>query len=342
MNPSSVTNPAVSPTSASSPLPSESDALTLGRRVLEQESAALSRLAQELGPAFTQAIDLLRHLPGRLVVTGMGKSGHIARKIAATFSSTGTPAYFIHPGEASHGDLGAVALGDGILALSNSGETEELADILTFAARRSLPIIAITRSSQSFLGKQADCCLTLPDVGEACPLGCAPTSSTTMMLALGDALALTLLQLKGFTAEDFSHFHPGGHLGRKLKLVRDIMHSGTEMPLADQNIPMSEALILMSAKGFGCIGLTQAATLVGIISDGDLRRHMGDTLLHQVARNIMTKNPATIPPDAPAAKAVALMNTKKITSLFVAHPSTSAPIPLGIIHLHDCLRAGLA
>ena len=255
------------------PIPvSRDDAvLALGRQVLIQEASALQRLAEGLDAGFSRCVDAIFRRTGRVAVTGMGKSGHVARKIAATFSSTGTPAYFIHPAEASHGDLGCVLADDILLALSNSGESPELADILEYAVRRGIPVIAMTRNPDSFLGRQADFPLILPDVGEACPLGCAPTSSTTMMMAMGDALAMALLRLHGFTAADFSLFHPGGHLGRRLRLVRDIMHTGDEIPLADESTPMSEALVIMSAKGFGCLGVTRDGRLAGIL-------HMHDCL----------------------------------------------------------------
>lgn len=322
------------------PIPvSRDDAvLALGRQVLIQEASALQRLAEGLDAGFSRCVDAIFRRTGRVAVTGMGKSGHVARKIAATLSSTGTPAYFIHPAEASHGDLGCVLADDILLALSNSGESPELADILEYAVRRGIQVIAMTRNPDSFLGRQADFPLILPDVGEACPLGCAPTSSTTMMMAMGDALAMALLRLHGFTAADFSLFHPGGHLGRRLRLVRDIMHTGDEIPLADESTPMSEALVIMSAKGFGCLGVTRDGRLAGMISDGDLRRHMSDDLLHRRAGEIMTPAPVTIAPDAPASRALALMNGRRITCLMVEDGSGGVA---GILHMHDCLRAGI-
>lgn len=331
--------PSISVHTPFSGLNSRDDAvLELGRRVLLQESSALQRLAEGLDAGFSRCVDAIFHCTGRVAVTGMGKSGHVARKIAATLSSTGTPAYFIHPGEASHGDLGTVLANDALLALSNSGESPELTDILEYTARRGIPIIAMTRNPDSFLGRQADLLLLLPDVGEACPLGCAPTSSTTMMMAMGDALAMALLKLHGFTAADFSRFHPGGHLGRRLRLVRDIMHCGDQIPLADAATPMSEALVVMSAKGFGCLAITREGRLTGMISDGDLRRHMSDSLLRRSAGEIMTPDPITITPEAPASKALALMNGKRITCLLVVDSSRNV---VGILHMHDCLRAGI-
>ncbi len=317
--------------------PSLDDALALGRRVLQEESAALAALAQSLNSGFSRCVELILASQGRLAVTGIGKSGHVARKIAATLNSTGTPAYFIHPSEASHGDLGCVAREDALLALSNSGESAELGDILAFAARRNIPVLAMTRNPESFLGRQATLLLRLPEVPEAGPLGCAPTTSTTMMMALGDALAMALLHARGFTAEDFAHFHPGGHLGRKLLQVKNIMHTGDEMPLADKNALMADALCVMTGKGFGCLGVLDGGKLAGVISDGDLRRHMRPDLLTLRVSEIMTPNPVTIDPDAPAARALGVMNAKHITSLFVLENGAV----LGIVHMHDCLRAGL-
>lgn len=329
-------------TPGESPARSFEEAIQIGRQVIRQETEALTALEHSLDGDFSRCIDILFHSSGRTAVTGIGKSGHVARKIAATLNSTGTPAYFIHPSEASHGDLGCVAANDVLLALSNSGESLELGDILSYAARRGIPVIAMTKNPGSFLGRQSACVLQLPDVGEAGPLGCAPTSSTTMMMALGDALAMALLKLRGFTVEDFAHFHPGGQLGRRLKLVGDIMHTGDAIPLADRALPMSEALCIMTGRGFGCLGVTEgegaARRLVGIVSDGDLRRHMSDGLLNRRAEEIMTSGPVTITPDAPAAKALGLMNARRITSLMVEDSEGSV---VGIVHMHDCLRAGI-
>jgi arabinose-5-phosphate isomerase len=314
------------------------DSVNLSRRVLREEAAALTALAASLNGDFSRCVETVFHSTGRVAVTGIGKSGHVARKISATLNSTGTPSYFIHPSEASHGDLGCMLKEDALLALSNSGESSELGDILAFAARRSIPVIAMTKNPNSFLGRQAACVLLLPDMGEAGPLGCAPTTSTTMMMALGDALAMALLQLRGFTAEDFAHFHPGGQLGRKLMLVRNIMHTNEKIPLTDKSTPMSDALCIMTGKGFGCVGVTEKSRLMGVISDGDLRRHMSNDLLNKTAVEIMTPHPMTIEPDAPAAKALGLMNARHITSLFVVDNAQTA---VGIVHMHDCLRAGL-
>ncbi len=312
--------------------------LAYGKEILAQEGQALLTFSQTLPADFAQAVHVLFHSKGRVAVTGMGKSGHIARKIAATLSSTGTPAYFVHPGEASHGDLGQVGKEDAIIALSNSGQSAELGDILQFGSRYNLPIIAMTKNPESFLGKQSSICLTLPELPEACPLGCAPTTSTTMMIALGDALALALLRMRGFTAEDFSHFHPGGQLGRKLRLVGDIMHTGAEIPAVETGTNMAQALVEISAKGFGCVAVTKNSLLVGVIADGDLRRHMSPQLLEKNVEDIMTANPATISSEALAAKALGTMNSKGITSLMVVDAQRRI---LGVVHMHDCLRAGI-
>ncbi len=315
--------------------------LAVGRRVLTAESEALSVLAARLGSEFLDALDLLtRDEGGRVIVTGMGKSGHVGRKIAATLASTGTPALYVHPGEASHGDLGMVTKLDAVLALSNSGETSELTDIVTYTRRYAIPLVAITSRTESSLAEAADVALILPDVGEACPMGLAPTTSTTMMLALGDALAVALLDRKGFSSADFQIYHPGGKLGRQLMKVADLMHEGEAVPLIAPDRPMSEVLLVMSQKSFGCVGVTdEAGALVGIITDGDLRRHMEPNLLGRSAGEVMTLAPSTIRPGILAAEALRIMNAKKITSLFVVGDSKR---PEGILHLHDCLRAGVA
>ena len=314
------------------------DTLVLGRRIIREEAAALSRLAESLDGGFAACVETLFRSRGRAAVTGIGKSGHVARKLAATLNSTGTPAYFIHPSEASHGDLGCVAADDVLLALSNSGESAELGDILVFAARRNIPVLAMTKNPRSFLGRQAANILLLPDAGEAGPLGCAPTTYTTMMMVLGDALAMALLQMRGFTAEEFANFHPGGQLGRKLLLVRNIMHGGDAVPMTDISTLMGEALYIMTGKGFGCVAVTERGRLAGIVSDGDLRRHMSPNLLEKTAGEVMTPNPATIATDAPAARALGIMSGKKITSLLVLDEDGGVA---GIVHMHDCLRAGL-
>jgi arabinose-5-phosphate isomerase len=310
------------------------------RRVLRAEIAGLEALVTELNGSFAKAVECLAGVRGRVTVTGMGKSGHIARKIAATLSSTGTPAQFVHPGEASHGDLGMIAENDAVLALSNSGDTAELAAIVGFTKRFRIPLIAMTRRNGSSLAEAADITLLLPAVGEACPLGLAPTTSTTMMMALGDALAVALLERRGFSTDDFQVLHPGGQLGRQLLRVQDIMHGGAAAPLVSRDTGMSEAILVMTAKSFGCVGVTnEAGKLVGIVTDGDLRRHMGDDLLRSTVGAVMNATPKTIRPQALAAEALGQMNAQAITSLFVID---DAHRPLGILHIHDCLRAGVA
>src|SRR5580658_6647115 len=263
---------------------SEAKDIDVARRVLRTEIAGLEALAGGLDDGFARAVDLLAAATGRVIVTGMGKSGHIARKIAATFASTGTPAQFVHPAEASHGDLGMIGAGDVVLALSNSGNSAELTDIVAYSRRFEIPLIAITGDARSTLAEAADVVLLLPAAAEACSMGLTPTTSTTMMLALGDALAVALLERKGFSTEDFQLFHPGGSIGRKLLRVGDIMHTGPAIPLADLRMPMSEAILLMTAKSFGCVGVCDVTgKLIGVITDGDLRRHMGDALLGRTA-----------------------------------------------------------
>ena len=323
---------------------SDSADLARARRVLAIEAAGLAALAEALDSRLDAALDRLAGATGRVVVSGMGKSGHVGRKIAATLASTGTPALFVHPAEASHGDLGMIGPGDAVLALSNSGETPELADLIGYTRRFGIPLVAIVGRAPSTLADAADVALMLPRAAEACPLGLAPTTSTTMALALGDALAVALLERRGFTAEQFSVFHPGGKLGRRLLRVRDLMHGGAQMPLAAEDAPMPQVIVTIAEMRFGCVGLVDAAgKLAGIITDGDLRRHMSPDLLSRRADAIMTRTPKIIRPDALAAEAVRLMNEKAITALFVV-PEQGADQgrPIGIVHLHDCLRAGVA
>ncbi|WP_051512925.1 KpsF/GutQ family sugar-phosphate isomerase [Skermanella stibiiresistens] len=302
------------------------------------EAEALVDLAASLDRGFGRAVDLLAGITGRVVVTGMGKSGHVARKIAATLASTGTPALWVHPGEASHGDLGMIGKDDAVIALSNSGDTAELADIVAYAKRFRIPLLGITRRVHSSLGEQSDVALILPATPEACPLGLAPTTSTTMMMALGDALAVALLERRGFSAADFKVFHPGGQLGRQLLRVTELMHKGVEVPVAPLDIRVSEAILVMTTKSFGCVGLIGAdGRLAGIITDGDLRRHMNPDLLAKPAASVMTADPKTIRTTALAGEALGIMNALAITSLFV----TDDGRPVGIIHIHDCLRAGV-
>jgi arabinose-5-phosphate isomerase len=311
----------------------------IARRVITREADALTMLAASIGPSFAAAANLILAAKGRVIVSGMGKSGHIARKIAATFASTGTPAQFVHPAEASHGDLGMVMRGDVVMVLSNSGETPELDHIVAHTRRFDIPLIGIAGREGSTLLRQSDVAILLPDAPEACDQGIVPTTSTTMTLALGDALALALMEHREFTPEHFRVFHPGGKLGARLAKVESLMHA--DMPLVGQDTAMSEALLIISAKGFGVVGVTDAdGYLAGIVTDGDLRRHM-DGLLSLTAGQVMTPNPRTIGPGSLAEKAVAVMNDKKITCLFVVDPEGSRA-PVGIIHIHDCLRAGVA
>jgi arabinose-5-phosphate isomerase len=313
--------------------------LAVARRVIRAEIRGLESLAETLDGALQTAVDTCAAAPGRIIVTGIGKSGHIARKIAATFASTGTPAQFIHPVEASHGDLGMIGSEDAILALSNSGETSELADIIAYSRRFKIPLIAITGGRRSTLAGAADIVLLLPAAPEACLMGLAPTTSTTMMMALGDALALALLERKGFSSADFHVFHPGGRLGRRLLRVRDIMHQEGEVPLISPAARMSDAILVMTAKSFGCVGVCEAdGRLIGVITDGDLRRHMGDSLLVQTVGAVMHRDPKTITAAALAADALGMMNRFAITSLFVIDEGGR---PVGFLHMHDCLRAGV-
>ena len=331
---------AVSPTAASAALDFIEHAdLAAARRVVSQESYALARLCEALTGSFVDATEILAATRGRIVVSGMGKSGHIANKMAATFSSTGAPALFVHPAEASHGDLGMITDADAVLMLSNSGETPELADLLNYAKRFHIPLVAIVGRAPSTLADAATVALVLPDEPEAGTLGLAPTTSTIMMLALGDALAVALLERKGLTAEDFKVYHPGGKLGRRLVRVADIMHAGDALPLVPASAAMSEALIVITAKRLGCVGAIDGdGALVGIVTDGDLRRHMDAHLLRRPVSEIMTVDPVTIHTGALGAEAVHLMNRHQITNLFVVEEKR----PVGVVHVHDCLRAGLA
>lgn len=317
-----------------------SDFKVMGQDVIREEANALDMLADHLGDSFEKAVNLLLETKGRVILCGMGKSGHIARKIAATFSSTGTPSQFVHPAEASHGDLGMVARGDVVLLLSNSGETPELADVIAYTRRFDIPLIGVASRPDSTLLKQSDVALVLPQLGEACGTGVVPTTSTTMTLALGDALAIVLMKHRNFTPANFREFHPGGKLGALLSKVSDLMHKDDALPLTRDTTPMSETLLTISQKGFGVVGVTDAnGYLMGIVTDGDLRRHM-DGLLDLTAGDVMTAAPKTIQPDALAQEAVSQMNDRKITCLFVVD-DTHDKTPVGILHIHDCLRAGL-
>ena len=312
-------------------------------RTLEAEASGVAAidaaLRSDLGAAFAAAAEMIRSAKGRLIVTGLGKSGHIGRKVAATFASTGTPAFFVHAAEASHGDLGMITADDVILALSWSGEQPEMKNLISYAARFSIPVIAMTAEKESSLSKAADIALTLPKAREACPHNLAPTTSSLMMLALGDALAIALLEGRGFTSTDFSVLHPGGKLGAMLKYTRDLMHAGEALPLKPLGTRMSDALVEMTSKGFGCVGIVdRRGHLVGIVTDGDLRRHMRSDLMTAVVDEIMTRNPKTIGRDTLAGEALELLNASKVTALIVI----DAGKPVGIVHFHDFLRAGVA
>jgi arabinose-5-phosphate isomerase len=315
------------------------DAVAVARRVLDVEAKALAELAAGLDGRFAEAVETLYGAEGKVVCTGMGKSGHVARKVAATLASTGTPAVFVHPAEASHGDLGMIEPGDVVLALSKSGEARELADILAYAKRFSIPLLAMTEAEDSALGRAADLLLLLPAAPEATAELNAPTTSTTLQLALGDALAVALLERRGFTADRFRTFHPGGKLGAMLRTVADLMHGPGELPLVAPEAPMREALLVMTEKRFGCVGVTgPRGELAGIITDGDLRRHI-DGLFERSAGEVMTPGPKTAPPFMLAAEAL-----KKMTE--TAPPSTVLFVvddarPVGILHIHDLVRAGV-
>jgi arabinose-5-phosphate isomerase len=330
-----------------SPSPAGAD-LVAARRVLSVEGDALGALARSLDHKFSRAIDLILQAEGRVIVSGMGKSGHVGNKIAATLASTGTPSQFVHPGEASHGDLGFITRKDVVLLLSNSGNTSELADIIDFTKRAGVALIAITSGANSTLAQHADVALILPAAPEACPMGLAPTTSTTMQLALGDALAVALMKRRGFTADDYRVLHPGGSLGRKLVRVADIMHTGGELPLVKRDVVMSEVLLEMTSKRFGCAGVVDdQGGLLGVITDGDLRRHMQGDLLKQRAHQVMTGKPRLVRAGALGGEALRLMNQHAVpvTCLFVIDDETvgaATPKPIGIVHVHDLLRAGVA
>ncbi len=308
-----------------------------GQNVLNTEIEALQKLSQTLGQSFADACLEIYNTKGRVIVTGMGKSGHIGRKIAATLASVGTPAFFVHPGEASHGDLGMITPDDVILALSNSGESKELNDIIAFSRRFGIRMICMVGVADSTLGRASDIIICYPPFEEACSFGMAPTTSTTLSLAMGDALAMTLLEMKGFTKDNYRDRHPGGKLGAMLLKATDLMAKGENMPIVSKDTPMSEALITMTAKSLGCVGvLDEVGTLIGIITDGDLRRHIND-LMNKKASDVMTTHPKTISPDLLASSAVKMMNDHKITSLFVVQDNK----PIGLLHIHSCLSAGV-
>lgn len=309
-------------------------------KTIESEIETISRLKDSVkAENLTKALDFMQNSKGRIIITGMGKSGHIGRKIAASLASTGTPSFFVHPAEASHGDLGMITEDDVVIAISNSGESRELIDILNYCKRFGIKLIAITKNSESSLGKAGDVVLELPNNGEACPLGLAPTSSTTATLVLGDILTIGMIERKGFSKEDFNDRHPGGKLGSILKRVSDLMHVGQEMPILDENANMQAVLLEMTSKRLGCVGfVNQAGDLTGILTDGDLRRCLSAKILEEKAVDLMTRNPKTISPNAMTAEALKIMYDKKITNLFVLENKK----PVGVIHIHDLLNNGVA
>jgi arabinose-5-phosphate isomerase len=338
-----VTRAKVSTSEAKVPKPDANSHIASALRTLDTESEGVSALAAAmsdgLGAPFVAAVETIRAARGRVIVTGMGKSGHVARKIAATLASTGTPAFFVHAADASHGDLGMITSDDVMLALSWSGETEELKELINYSRRFRIVLIAVTVNVESTLGKAADIVLPLPATREACPHNLAPTTSSLMQLALGDALAIALLESRGFTAVDFGVFHPRGTLGAALKFVRDVMHPGSAVPLIRRGAPMSEAIVEMSAKGFGCVAVTDKdGKLAGVVTDGDLRRHMRADLLQAPVDAVMTASPKTVRPGQLASEALQILNASKITALIVVE----ADRPVGIVHFHDLLRAGVA
>lgn len=320
----------------------ENNDIKVAKQTIDREIEALRSMEGSLDETLTKVLDVLQNTKGRVIVTGMGKSGHIACKIAATMASTGTPSFFLHPGEASHGDLGMITQGDTVIAISNSGESKELGDIIFYCRRFSIPLIGITKNPESTLAQGSDYVLHLPTNREACPIGLAPMSSTTATLVMGDVLAAALMVRRGFTEEDFKIRHPGGKLGSILRHVSDIMHKGDEMPLVKDTALMEEALLVMTSKMLGCVGiLDENGNLAGMITDGDLRRWMSPHLTTEKVTDVMTKNPRTIKENTLIAEAVNVMNNtgRGITNMFVVDDNKK---PIGIIHIHDCLRAGVS
>ena len=317
----------------------ESDRLS-AIKTIDSEIRAIEELKKSLdAESLTKALDFMQNSTGRIIITGMGKSGHIGKKIAASLASTGTPSFFVHPAEASHGDLGMITDDDVVIAISNSGESRELIDILNYCKRFGIKLIAITKNQDSSLGKAGDVVQFLPNNGEACPLGLAPTSSTTATLVLGDILTIRMIERKGFSKEDFNDRHPGGKLGSILKRVSDLMHTGQDMPLLDENANMQAVLLEMTSKRLGCVGFVNSAgILTGILTDGDLRRCLSAQILSEKAADLMTRNPKTIAPEAMTAEALKIMHDKKITNLFVVDNLK----PVGVIHIHDLLNNGVA
>lgn len=308
-------------------------------KTIDREIDTIIKLKESLNESFTQALDIMQSAKGRIIITGMGKSGHIGKKIAASLASTGTPSFFVHPAEASHGDLGMITENDVVVAISNSGESKELVDILNYCKRFGIKLIAITKNPESSLGKAGDIVLLLPNNGEACPLGLAPTSSTTATLVLGDILTAGLIERKGFTKADFNARHPGGKLGSILQKVSDLMHTGAEMPILEEHSDMQRVLLEMTSKRLGCVGFINSdGELTGMLTDGDLRRCLSPQILEEKAINLMTKNPKTISKDIMASEAMKIMHDKKITNIFVLEDKK----PIGVIHIHDLLNNGVA
>lgn len=319
-------------------MPARETPSEIAREVIRIEAEALGAMRVALSADFDAVVTRLLEVTGRVIVSGMGKSGHVAAKIAATMASTGTPAQYVHPGEASHGDLGMITQADALILISNSGETRELADIIAHSRRFAIPLVAITKKAGSTLGQQADFVLQLPDAPEACAIGMAPTTSTTCTLALGDALAVALMRLRGFERENFLAFHPGGTLGAQLLRVSSVMHSGASLPVVEESTPMGETLLEMTAKGFGVAALVEGGRLVGVITDGDLRRNLGD-LMARTAGEVATRHPLSIAPEALLSEALGVMNTHKISALFAVD---EGGMLRGLVHIHDALRAGVA
>ena len=308
-------------------------------RTINMEIDTIMKLRDTLDNSLTQALDVMQNAKGRIIITGMGKSGHIGKKIAASLASTGTPSFFVHPAEASHGDLGMITEDDVVIAISNSGESRELADILNYCKRFGIKLISITKNANSSLGKAGDVLLLIPNNGEACPLGLAPTSSTTVTLVLGDILTTGLIERKGFTKTDFNERHPGGKLGSILQKVSDLMHTGNEIPVLTENAPMQQVLLEMTSKRLGCVGfINEKEELTGILTDGDLRRCLSPDVLNKKAFEVMTRNPKTVSKDSMASSAMKIMHDKKITNLFVLEDNK----PIGVIHIHDLLNNGVA
>ena len=308
-------------------------------KTINMEIDTIIKLRESIDSSLTRALDLMQGAAGRIIITGMGKSGHIGRKIAASLASTGTPSFFVHPAEASHGDLGMITNDDVVIAISNSGESKELLDILNYCKRFGIKLIAVTKNAESSLGKAGDVVLLLPNNGEACPLGLAPTSSTTATLVLGDILTTGMIERKGFTREDFNARHPGGKLGSVLQRVSDLMHKGDEMPVLDENSDMQKVLLEMTSKRLGCVGfVNQSGELTGMLTDGDLRRCLTPQILSEKAVNLMTKNPKVLSKDVMVSEALRVMHDKKITNIFIVENKK----PIGVIHIHDCLNSGVA